>query len=256
MEAARGQGERLSLQNGATKEGPGSIMPNPSFFEIDLDGNLLTVPEDLEEITGFSHEELKRVSIANLAFVEDRTKIWSAISAIRSGAPLAIIEVMLFSDDCGSHPIELILVPNPAPKDPMTIFGYIRDIESRKELEAELRRTVERQEASQKFLADFVSLLAREIRQPMTTIMLTLEMLDSGSFGELNKVQTQKIDQMLQVLDRIKATLNEALEMSRNMDSETALERRTVSIESLVKAVLGLRSEEVAARNITVITGF
>ncbi|MGA1792798.1 MAG: ATP-binding protein [Thermoplasmatota archaeon] len=256
MEAARGQGERLSAGDDPSQRPSGPISSDPSFFEIDLDGNFLKVPGDLEEITGFSNEELKRLSITNLAFVEDRTKIGSAISAIKAGAPLAMIEVMLFSDHCGSHPVELMMVPDPSSEDSARIIGYIRDIESRKELEAELRQTVEMQEASQKFLTDFVSLLTREIRQPMTTMMLTLEMLDSGSFGELNRVQAQKVDQMLQIMDRIKVTLNEALEMSRNIDEETALQRRTVSIESLVKAVLGLRAKEIEARNINVITGF
>jgi len=256
MEAARGPGEGLSSDDDMSVRSFDPTILSNSFFEIGLDGGFRQVPAELEELTGFSREELKHLSITNLAFVEDRTKVGSAIAAIMAGAPLVMTEVVLFSDHCGSHPVEMVLVPNHLSDGRMSILGYLRDIEGRRELEAELRDTVQKQEASQKFLTDFVSMLAREIRQPMTTIMLTLEMLDSGSFGELNRVQAQKIDQLLEILDKIKATLNQALEMSRNIDEETKLDRATVSLEVLVRAVLAMRSEEISSREISMITGF
>jgi PAS domain S-box-containing protein len=254
----------LSLEGSLRSEGNAPaqgelILPIPStpgLFEVDMKGNFTKVPQMLEEITGFTKEELDLLSIQSVTFTEDREKVMGSIEAIKNGAPIMVSEVELFSETNGSHPVELILLPVVASGEISGMWGTIKDISRRKNLEKELRMTREVQEASQRFMTDFVSLLTREIRQPLTTILLTLEMLDSGSFGELNDVQAERIAQLIDVIDRLKTTLNEALDMSRNIDEDIQLDRRTVSLENLIVPILEAKSGEAEAREVKIISTY
>ncbi len=221
-----------------------------------MNGNFLTVPMILEDITGFSKEELDLLSLNNVTFSEDREKVASSIVAIKEGAPLMVSEVEMFSESKGSHPVELILLPLVLDGEIYGMWGAIKDIAQRKNLENELKTVREMQEASQRFLTDFVSLLTREIRQPMTTILLTLEMLDSGSFGDLNDVQNERVLQLIEIIDKLKGTLNDALDMSRNIDEDIQLDRRSVSLENLTKSNIKTRSDEVKNLGIKIIVNF
>lgn len=213
----------------------GALSNQHSIFEIDLEGNFILVPRTLEEITGFSREELDLLSFHNVTFIEDRPKVREALDRIIGGEPILISEMELFSESRGSHPIELVLLPKM--KDGMItgIWGMIQDISGRKSLEEQLMLARELNDASQSFLSEFVSLLTREIRQPLTTILLTLEMLDSGFFGSLNNDQKEKVDQLVDQVERLKVILNEALETSRTIGKEITLDRKMISLDNLVR---------------------
>jgi signal transduction histidine kinase len=141
--------------------------------------------------------------------------------------------------------VELILLPLTFEGEVRGMWGIMKDIVERKNLERELEVIQEIQNVSQRFFSDFISLLTREIRQPLTTILLTLEMLDSGSFGELNDAQNLRISQLIDIIDRLKTTLNDALDMSRNLDEQIKLERRSVPLEQMIRSVVASREDEI-----------
>jgi PAS domain S-box-containing protein len=216
-----------------------------SLFEMDVNGNFMKAPSTLEEITGFSGEELGRLSLYDVTFTEDKDKIDSALDAIKEGAPLITENISIFSENGGSHSVELILLPLTFEGEVRGMWGIMKDIVERKNLERELEVIQEIQNVSQRFFSDFISLLTREIRQPLTTILLTLEMLDSGSFGELNDAQNLRISQLIDIIDRLKTTLNDALDMSRNLDEQIKLERRSVPLEQMIRSVVASREDEI-----------
>ncbi|MFW3145872.1 MAG: ATP-binding protein [Thermoplasmatota archaeon] len=209
-----------------------------SIFEIDLEGNFILAPRALVDITGFSREELDLLSLHNVTFVEDREKVREAMGRIVGGEPILVTEIELFSESKGTHPIELVLLPKRDEEQITGVWGMIQDISRRRSLEEELMSARELNEASQSFLSEFVSLLTREIRQPLTSILLTLEMLDSGFFGSLNDDQKAKVDQLLDLVDKLKAMLNEALETSRNVGEEITLDRKMVSLDNLIREIV------------------
>jgi PAS domain S-box-containing protein len=223
-----------------------------SLFEMDLNGNFLKVPPSLEEITGFSGEELDRLSLYDVTFMEDKDKIVSAMDAIKEGAPLITENIEIFSECGGSHSVELILLPLAFDGEIRGMWGVMKDVAQRMDLERELEAIQEIQNVSQRFFSDFVSLLTREIRQPLTTILLTLEMLDSGSFGELNDAQTMRVSQLIDIIDRLKNTLNDALDMSRNLDEQIKLERRSVSVEKMIGSVVASREKDISRSGIKI----
>ncbi len=225
-------------------------------FKIDKEGNFTSVPEAMEKITGFTKEELYLLSLSNVVFIEDRPKVLSATEGIFNGKKIVISEIEIFSEKTGSHPVELIMLPLEEDGKINGVWGVMKDIKGRKEIENILEETREDQEASRQFLRDFVSLMAREIRQPLTTILLTLEMLDSGFFGDVNDQQKEKVDQLIALVDRLKSILVEAIITSKDIGDEIQLERRMVSLKKVVLDVLKDREETLRKRDLKFQTSF
>ena len=246
------RGEEDSSADGETEASSdirGSQIP---IFETDPEGKFLFVPLELEELTGFNRSELSLLSLQNVTFFEDHDRLVSALRSIGEGAPLAITDITIFTESGGSHPVELIMAPGIDHLGNRKVMGAFRDNRGRKELDNHIEVTRETQEASKRFLEDFVSFLAREIRQPLTTVMLTLELLDSGSYGDLNEVQTEKVSQLLHIIDMLKVTLNETLDMSRYIDEGVVLDREAVKFEDLVREVLDGSSRDISSRNLII----
>ncbi len=212
------------------------------IFDMDLEGNLLTIPGIIERITGLPPDHLDRISVQCLILNEDRPKIASALESINQGAPMVICEADLLSEKEGSHPVEMVLAPKFSGREMIGIWGAIKDISRRSTLERELKWARDIQTASQSFLSDLVPLMTREIRQPLTTILLTLEMMDSGFFGELTPSQREKVFQLIEQVDRVKGILNDALSASKEIDTKLSLERETVSLIETLNDVMSSRS--------------
>jgi len=229
----------------------GSVFGSPTF-DMDMDGNMLTIPGILESITGFSHEDLDRFSIKCLILNEDRQKVATAIESIKDGAPVVICEADILSEKEGSHSVELVFAPKFTGGEMSGICGAVKDISSRSSLERELKRARDVQTASQKFLSDFVPLMTREIRQPLTTILLTLEMLDSGFFGDLSLSQRDKVVQLIEQVDRVKGILNDALSASREIDMNISLERSPIPLLETVEGVISSGGGPIEERSIKV----
>lgn len=239
------------LESGSGSE-DGPVVPDLPIFEMDLEGNFTSVPESMESITGFSIEELYLLSLQNVVFVEDRPRVIEMIHRIISGSRIVTGEIEIFSEKMGSHSVELIMLPICKDDAISGIWGAIKDMEVGNESDERSRSIRDVQESSKEFLRDFVSLIAREIRQPMTTILLTLEMLDSGFFGDVNDDQKEKIDQMITLVDRMKTVIKNALETSKNIGEEIELDRKMVSLNNVIDDVLKEWKNGIEGKKITV----
>jgi signal transduction histidine kinase len=132
----------------------------------------------------------------------------------------------------------------------------MKDISKRSTMERELKWARDIQTASLNFLSDFVPLLTREIRQPLTTILLTLEMMDSGFFGDLTTTQRDKVLQLIEQVDRVKGILNDALSTSKDIDMKLSIEKEPVSMMEILNEVMSSRSSSLEEKALKVSYNF
>jgi signal transduction histidine kinase len=92
--------------------------------------------------------------------------------------------------------------------------------------------------------------MAREIRQPLTEILLTLEMLHSGHFGDVNDRQKARVDQLIFAVDRLKGILNQAIETSKDAGRELKLEKDTIDLNEVLKGTLIEREGPMGSKGI------
>lgn len=229
-----------------------SIEKDLPIFEIDREGHFTHIPDIMEEITGFTRDELSLLTLENVVFAGDRSKVRSSIDALKNGSRMIISEVDIFSEMTGSHPMEMIMVPKLEDGEITGAWGAVKDIINRKDLECKLKATKEVQEISQQFLQDFVSLMAREIRQPLTSILLTLEMCDSGFFGDVNNQQQDKLMQLIEQVERLKTILNEALAASKDIGKDIKLETKMFPVKKMVGEVIKDKDEGLKEKGLTI----
>jgi PAS domain S-box-containing protein len=227
-----------------------------SIFEVDRSGNFIMVPSDLERITGFSKEELELLSLKNIVFAQDQPLAMNAIESVFGGSPLTIQEVSLFSEGKGSHPVELIVLPRKIGDEVTSAWGALVDIGERSVLQDRIEALVEGQDRLKGMLKDFVNLLTREIRQPLTSILLTLELLESGQYGELPERSKEKVQSTIDMVERTKDILYEALEMSRNIGEEFRFDRQAISVREVLEDVLLTKERELSNKGIALKRGF
>jgi PAS domain S-box-containing protein len=227
-----------------------------SIFEVDREGNFIIVPPSLERITGFSKEELGLLTMQNLILSEDQPKAMNAIETVLAGSSLTIQEVCLFSEGAGSHPVELILLPRKVGDRTESVWGAIIDIGDRVVLKERIATLTEGQERLKITMKDFVNLMTREIRQPLTTMLLTLELLETGQYGDIPEKPKAKIANLIDMIERTKDILNEALEMSRSIGDDFKFDRKAVSLREVISEVLKTRSDRIDRKQLVLRTAF
>lgn len=227
-----------------------------SIFEVDTDGNFIKVPGLLEIITGFNRDELDLLSLQSVTFVEDRQKVGRAIERIVHGEPMVVQEMEIFSEGKGSHPVQMIMLPGMDDNGIQSVWGAVLDVGDRTDLLEKLRNMEESQERSKNMLSDFISLLSREIRQPLTSMLLTLEMMDSGFYGEIPEESRKKVEDLVKMVDRLKDILNDALEMSKNIKEDFDLERTPVPLGSMIDDIISDKTSITEGKGIEINRSF
>jgi signal transduction histidine kinase len=96
-----------------------------------------------------------------------------------------------------------------------------------------------------------VNTISHELRTPLTTILGYLEMASEGMYGETSPKLREKMQAMLDSVNRINALVGKMLEMSRLQEGTLALDIEQVNLAMLSKEVLKELEGDVAAKGHT-----
>ncbi len=165
--------EQIALQSSyATNRALLNAIPDP-LFRISSTGEFVNFSEPKQHTLPFSPASCLHQQLADILPVSIAVEMQQCIDRALTTAEIEVLEFLL-SVDHGIRHFEARIVKSSAQE----VMVIIRDITKRKQSEAEIRNTLERERELNDMKTRFVSMTSHEFRTPLTTILSSAELLE------------------------------------------------------------------------------
>ena len=213
-------------------------------YLADLDGDLLRWNRRLNEVTGYSDEELSEMSVVDLVADLDRERVGQAFQQIvERGEYAREIELRTVAGETiPYHTVASVVDDGDGAAS--YVCGVARDITDRRETERRLDAAIEELERSNAELEQFAYVASHDLREPLRMISSYLQLLERRYGGELDDDADEFIGYAVDGADRMREMINGLLAYSRvgrydeqfeeldaNAVVETALSNLEVAVE-------------------------
>lgn len=236
---------------------------------VDENGKFLYVNKKWQEALGYSEEEARKMSFAEIVAPDHLNACMAIFSEMKKGKAFDKVEVAFISKD--GKRIEVEGNMNAHIKDGKFLIsrGIFRDITKRKEVEkklAEERKELDRiakmlvrrdfellntneamvlldkamvkEKEVNKAKSEFVSLASHQLKTPLSTISWYAEMLLNGDIGSINAKQKEYLDRIYKSDRRMIELVNALLNVSRVELGVLHIEPEEVDIKELAESAL------------------
>src|SRR3989344_1497417 len=97
---------------------------------------------------------------------------------------------------------------------------------------------------------DFVSLTAHQLRKPLSSIRLSLEMLLDGDFGKISEEQKDIIEKILQMNSMLIFLVKDLLDLAKIEDKNYSFNITLVDIQELIEFIISFAKQEIKNKKI------
>lgn len=128
-----------------------------------------------------------------------------------------------------------------------------RNLENRvEERTAELQKALERLSELSQMKANFISNVSHELRTPLTHIKGYLELLVSGSLGDVSEEQKHALDVSQKSAARLEEMIEDLIMFSLASKGELSIKQDAVDIQRLTNLVIKAAMEKALKRGVTI----
>ena len=210
----------------------------------DADGEVILFNAAAERILSITREQtVGRPQDEILGLYSNEVHEWMSRIAQWQQEPgeLGPDEVLSHRLEVGRRYVSVHLSPvTTAPGEFLGVVSVFRDITP--EIEADRAKS------------DFVSTVSHELRTPMTSILGYVDLMLKGAVGPLSDMHTAFLTKVKTNADRLTTLVNDLLDISRIEQGRVELQRRPVSMATLVGTVVDLVSPKVQEKSQILVT--
>jgi len=209
------------------------------IYITDESGNFIDVNEMAMSIFGYTRDELLKLSATVLYFRDSDRKAF--LNTLKKTGIISNYEVPLKSKSGETRHCLISASLQRSPDGHFYIFGVVHDVTRRKKIERDLM-------VAEKLAVTgrLSQILAQEVRNPLTSINLTLEQLE---YELADKDVGSYLDIIKRNCKRIADLINELLFISKPAQVKTGRH----SINKLVEETLELSMDRIALKNIKIV---
>ncbi len=111
---------------------------------------------------------------------------------------------------------------------------------------------VSREKLVEKMKTEFVSLVAHQLRTPLSAIKWSLKMFLTGDLGKLDSKQTENLERVYKSNERMIALIDDLLDVTRIEEGRYLYNPILYSIDKLIKTVIEAHKEKIAEKKIEI----
>jgi len=218
---------------------------------VTLEGRFIETNRALQEILGYSGDELRRMRFAELTHPDDaeisRQRFQELITGQRDYYKLE--KRYIRKDGQVVWAILTVYLMRDRENQPSKVLAIVEDISERKRLEETLQRQYDQLKELDRLKSDFVNAVSHDLRSPLTAIAGYAELLEDELAGPLTQEQRGFVQQIEKNGKRLERMLNDLLDFARFEAGTFRLNCETVDlVPKLHDVVDSLKPQVEAAR--------
>jgi PAS domain S-box-containing protein len=219
-------------------------------YQVSLDGRLLRWNRKVEEVTGYSADELICKDVMEF-FPPDAQRVHAASMRRKIEHGYDEVETALLTKDGREILYQWI---GASLKDEsgrvVGIVGTARDVTVQRALEARIKAQNERLTELDRLKSTFVNAVSHELRTPLTSIRGYVEFLEDHIGGPLTPTQDEFVHQIAVGTRRLARLVDDLLDFARLEAGSFRLARETVDARELVDDVLNSLQPQATATQV------
>lgn len=223
---------------------------------IDSKGIITSVNAAFENIFGYSTDEVLGKNIKMLMPEPNKSKHDQYLANYHQGGEGKIIgigrEVMAAKKNGSLFPLELSVSemesPNIDGKIEKFYIGICRNIEERKKIEAQIKKSKEEAEQANQAKSEFLSKMSHELRTPLNAILGFSQLELMRDEEEKQQVDLSNIQPIKDAGEHLLALINEILDLSRIETGRMGFSIEPIEVISVLRDIYS-QTESLAKRN-------
>jgi len=216
-----------------------------AFYLIDQKARFRRWNRQLEEVTGYSTEEIETTSPLQLIVESDRERVAAQIQSVFEEGQAAL-EANVRTKEGKEIPFYLTGA-RVCIEDDLYLVGMGIDISERVAAEEALKEAKQEAEEMNRLKSVFLANMSHEIRTPLTSILGFADVLDEEVEGEAARV----IDMIRQSGNRLKETLTSVLELARLEREATEIGAERCNLVERVEKTLEMMRPQIEGNGLT-----
>lgn len=209
---------------------------NDPHYLVDRDANLLYANKVACEKLGFTENELLKMTVPDVDIVFDIKKYQDLFDRVqKEKAPH--FETINKRKDGSTFTSELSAMGIRLHGKPY-LFAVARDITQRKRVKEKLQEAKDQAEEATKLKDQFVSLVAHDLRSPISSLLGFLNLINDDKTHPLHPQHKEMVQRILKSGNRMTQMIEELLKVSRFRLGKLALTPRFIDGYKFVKFIL------------------
>jgi PAS domain S-box-containing protein len=205
----------------------------------DRDGRIVGSNRALQEMLGYSAEELQGRPFRELSHPDDGALDWKYLQELMAGSRdhYEMEKRFLRKDGrlvWGCLTVSLVRASDGTPR---FAVGMVEDITARRR-QAELQRAKEAAEEANRAKSEFLANMSHELRTPLNAVIGMSKMLVSRRFGPLNAKQLDYLTDITSAGEHLLALINDILDLTRIEAGRLRLQTETFSAGAAVASAV------------------
>jgi PAS domain S-box-containing protein len=223
----------------------------------DLRGNVKQTNPRFCELTGYSDDELLRLSIADYTHPEDVVQdIDLMAQLVRGEIPMYRRHMRYIAKHGATVWVQAtVSLLRDAGGKPRSIVGVVEDITEHLKLE-EAERAREAAEASNRAKSEFLSRMSHELRTPLNAMLGFAQLLELDPRHPLDEAQRPWVGQIQQAGWHLLEMINDVLDLSRIESGNLRLQIETLNLAELFDATVAMVEGDAQRRRIAITRKF